>query len=156
MAYRKFAMLLVGASVVVGGCASGTVFGEAAAPVTTASLPEKPRVDPVCAGLSSQIATLRQEGVADRIEKAAAKKYKMTAADFAKADQLTKASAEFQAKCSVVKTGATAPSASVPPAVAAAAATVPTASAAAVVRAPAAKAALAPAGAVAVVKPAGQ
>ena len=45
---------------------------------------------------------LRKEGVADKIEKAAAKKYKMTQADLAKADQLTKANAEFQLRCSTI------------------------------------------------------
>jgi hypothetical protein len=40
--------------------------------------------------------------VADKIEKAAVKKYKMTNADLAKADQLTKANAEFQLRCSTI------------------------------------------------------
>ena len=45
---------------------------------------------------------LRKEGIADKIEKAAAKKYKMTQADLSKADQLTKANTEFQFRCSTI------------------------------------------------------
>lgn len=67
----------------------------------TASAPE-PKVDPVCVTLVSRIDTLRREGIADKIEKAAAKRYKMTQADLGKADQLTKASAEFQLRCSTI------------------------------------------------------
>jgi len=42
---------------------------------------------------------LQQEGVAAKVEKAAAKKHKMTAADLNKAAELNKANAEFQSKC---------------------------------------------------------
>ena len=59
-----------------------------------------PKVDPACIALTSRIEGLRKEGIADKIEKASAKKYKMTQADLTKADQLTKANAEFQARCS--------------------------------------------------------
>lgn len=67
----------------------------------TAAAPE-PKVDPACAGLATRIETLRREGVADKIEKAASTKYKLTKADVSKADQLTKANAEFQQRCSTV------------------------------------------------------
>lgn len=71
--------------------------------LTTASVaPAAPKVDPACAGLAQQISTLRGEGIADKIEKAAAKKAKLSAAELTKADQLTKASAEFEAKCGTV------------------------------------------------------
>ena len=43
-----------------------------------------------------------QGGHRRKIEKAAAKKYKMTAADLKKADQLTKANADFQQRCSTI------------------------------------------------------
>ena len=80
---------------------------------TTASLPERPKVDPACVTLTSQIDTLRKEGVADRVEKAAAKKYKMTPADLTKAAQLNKANADFKDKCSAtsVTTAMVAPAA---------------------------------------------
>jgi predicted small lipoprotein YifL len=80
------------------GCANDgpALFSEAGffGPTATASIPNKPKVDPACQTLVSQIGALRQEGIADKVEKAAAKKYKMTAAE------LNKANAEFQGKCS--------------------------------------------------------
>ena len=66
-----------------------------------------PKVDPACIALTSRIEGLRKEGIADKIEKASAKKYKMTQADLGKADQLTKANAEFQARCSTLSRPAT-------------------------------------------------
>lgn len=97
VALRASAALIAGASVLA-GCADNSLFpnGE----FQTGAL--GPKVDPVCMSLASQIDGLRREGVADRIEKAAAKKYKMTPADLTKADQLTKANNDFQAKCSTV------------------------------------------------------
>jgi hypothetical protein len=85
-------------SLVLAGCATdvGSMFGA----TTTASIPEKPRVDPACVTLTSQIDALRKEGIADRVEKAAVKKYKMTPADLTKAAQLNRANAEFKDKCS--------------------------------------------------------
>jgi len=52
--------------------------------------------------LASRIEALRKEGIAEKIEKAAAKKYKMTQSDLNKADQLTKANADFQLRCSTI------------------------------------------------------
>jgi hypothetical protein len=86
-------------SLVLAGCAGdgGENF------FTTGSLAAaEPKVDPACVTLVSRIETLRREGIADKIEKAAAKRYKMTQADLNKADQLTKASAEFQLRCSTI------------------------------------------------------
>src|SRR5262245_23383556 len=59
--------------------------------------------DPACLSLATRIEALRKDGIPDKIEKAAAKRYKMTQADLAKADQLNKANAEFQTRCSSVK-----------------------------------------------------
>jgi hypothetical protein len=64
---------------------------------TTAQMPNS---DPACVSLASQIDTLNQEGIADKVSKAATKKYKMKPADLAKADALNKAHAELQTKCS--------------------------------------------------------
>lgn len=91
---------------VLAGCANdgGGMFGA----TTTASIPEKPKVDPACVTLTSQIDTLRREGIAEKVEKAAAKKYKMTPADFTKAAELNKANAEFQTKCAATSTLTTA------------------------------------------------
>ena len=69
---------------------------------------EAPKTDPACIALTSRIEGLRKEGIADKIEKASAKKYKMTQADLSKADQLTKANAEFQARCSTLSRPTTA------------------------------------------------
>jgi hypothetical protein len=69
---------------------------------TTGALGSSPdsKADPECVSLASRIETLRREGIAEKIEKAAAKKYKMTHADLVKADLLTKTNAEFQQRCS--------------------------------------------------------
>lgn len=63
------------------------------------------KVDPACVTLVSRIDTLRREGIGDKIEKAAGKRYRMTQADLSKADQLTKANAEFQLRCSTITPG---------------------------------------------------
>ena len=85
------------------GCADQqSLFGSSN--LTTASVaPPAPKADPACTSLGTQISTLRGEGIADKIERAAAKKYKMTTADLAKADQLNKVSAEFETKCGTVQ-----------------------------------------------------
>jgi hypothetical protein len=93
------AVLLVG--VMLAGCAGDSADGL----FTTGSLSTAaaaPKADPVCVTLATSIDGLRKEGIAEKIEKAAAKKYKMTAADLRKADQLTKANADFQQRCSTI------------------------------------------------------
>lgn len=96
------AFLLVG-GIALAGCA-----GDGSDAFTTGSLSTQqtaaaePKVDPQCVALNSRIDVLRKEGIADKIEKAAIKKYKMTQADLGKADQLTKANAEFQMRCASV------------------------------------------------------
>ena len=106
--------LLVSALLLAGCANEGGFLGDG---LITSSVSE-PKVDPACVTLTSQIDTLKREGIADKIEKAAAKKYKMTAGDLAKADQLTKANSEFQVKCSSMTpkttTAAVAPAASAP------------------------------------------
>lgn len=95
------AVLLVG--VMLAGCAGDSADGL----FTTGSLSGStaaaaPKTDPVCVTLATSIDGLRKEGIAEKIEKAAAKKYKMTAADLKKADQLTKVNADFQQRCSTI------------------------------------------------------
>jgi hypothetical protein len=68
----------------------------------TTTAAAEPRVDAQCVALVSRIEGLRKDGIPEKIEKAAAKKYKMTNADLAKADQLNKANAEFQTRCSTI------------------------------------------------------
>jgi hypothetical protein len=92
------------AGVALAGCA-----GEGGESIFTGSLAgaEPPpaaetKIDPVCVTLVARIDALRREDIPDKIEKAAAKRYKMTQADLGKADQLTKVNAEFQTRCSTV------------------------------------------------------
>jgi hypothetical protein len=95
--------ILLSASL-LGGCSGGIgdMFGGSSSGLaTTASIPETPKVDPACTTLVSQIDGLKKDGVADKVAQAAAKKYKMSAADLTKADQLNKANGDFQAKCAV-------------------------------------------------------
>lgn len=103
---RASSQALVLASLLLAGCAadgSGSFFttGALGTPQQTAAAAE-PKVDPVCVTLVSRIETLRKEGVAEKIEKAATKKYTLTKADLKKADQLTKANTEFQQRCSTI------------------------------------------------------
>lgn len=97
---RVPALVLIG-TIALAGCATENLFG-GGNNLTTASVAEAPKVDPACVSLSAQIDQLRKDGVAAKVEKAAAKKYKLTPADAVKADQLNKANADFQAKCSTI------------------------------------------------------
>jgi hypothetical protein len=99
------------AALVLGGLLLAGCSGEGTDSIFTGSLANKnvqntaapePKVDPACVSLVARIDTLRREGIGDKIEKAAAKRYKMTQADLGKADQLIKASAEFQMRCSTI------------------------------------------------------
>jgi hypothetical protein len=102
---RAAATTLVLASVALAGCAGE---GGMENLFTTGSLgtqsaaAQEPKVDPACVTLASRIEALRKEGVAEKIEKAATKKYKMTQSDLNKADQLTKANADFQFRCTTI------------------------------------------------------
>lgn len=143
-ALRVPAILLIG-STALAGCSGGLdMFGGNSSDVTTNAIAQQaPKVDPACGNLAVEIDGLRREGVADKVERAAAKKYKMTAADLAKANMLNKANGEFQAKCSTLPRPVAMPEQKAP-AAAAAAKAVP----AAVKAAPAAaKSAAAPAAA---------
>ena len=102
---RASSQALVLAGLLLAGCAadgSNNLFTTGALGTSQTAAAPEPKVDPVCVTLVSRIEGLRKEGVADKIEKAAVKKYKMTNADLAKADQLTKANAEFQLRCSTI------------------------------------------------------
>ena len=98
---RASSRALVLGGLVLAGCAEGgdNIF-------TTGSLSgqatAETKADPACVTLAARIDALRKEGIPDKIEKAAARRYKMTQADLGKADQLTKANAEFQGRCSTV------------------------------------------------------
>lgn len=92
-----FAILVCGAAA---GCSNTGSLS------TAAITPDKPivagKVDPACATLASQIDALRQDGAADRLEKAAAGKATKVSVKrdtLTKQVELNKANAEFQAKC---------------------------------------------------------
>lgn len=135
------AAIAAGALLLAGCAENSTVFGGSSSNLTTASVVEPPKTDPACVSLTSQIEGLKKEGVADRVAQASVKKYKMTTADLAKADQLNKANTEFQFKCSTVKPVAGTQSAAVAPAATAAGAKAAPAVAAKAAPAAAAKAA---------------
>jgi hypothetical protein len=91
-------------SVLIAGCAQdGTLAPNG---INTASIDQQAtaaqaaKANPACVTLVSQIEALTKDGTADKVAKAAAKKYKLKPTDLAKADELNKANAEFQAKCS--------------------------------------------------------
>jgi hypothetical protein len=104
---RAASVMLFTAGIVLAGCSgenTGGIFTGSLANNTEAAAPQ-PKIDPVCVSLVSRIDALRKEGIGDKIEKAAAKRYRMTIADLGKADQLTKANAEFQLRCSTLTPG---------------------------------------------------
>ncbi|HXF53484.1 MAG TPA: hypothetical protein VNK52_05110 [Hyphomicrobiaceae bacterium] len=101
LAQLRVPTIALAGALALAGCANMEGLG-GGGQMTTASVPPQPKIDPSCVILASQIDSLRDEGVPDKIAKAAANKYKMKTADLVKADQLTKANAEFQAKCSTL------------------------------------------------------
>lgn len=99
--------LAVAAIGLLSGCAADT------AGITTSAVDPKTgvaaasaKIDPACVTLMSQIDSLRKEGVADRMEKAATsgKSASVTVKrnSLAKMTELDKANTEFQAKCSTI------------------------------------------------------
>lgn len=114
----------VAGTALLAGCAdTPSLFGNSANLTTssTATAAAAPKADPACAALTVQIDGLRKEGIADKIEKASLKKYKMTTAELVKADQLNKLNADFQGKCSTYKPTVAAVATPAPTAVASAA-----------------------------------
>jgi hypothetical protein len=91
----RFALFVL--AIMVAGCAQdGSLSG-----ISTAAInPQEAKSNPLCLTLTSQIEALNKEGIPEKVSKAAQKKYKMKPGDFAKADELNKANAEFQTKCS--------------------------------------------------------
>jgi hypothetical protein len=118
---RAAAKALVLAGLFLGGCAGDAaegIFTGSLAPGEQQTAAPEPKIDPTCVSLVARIDQLRREGIGDKIEKAAARRYKMTHSDMGKADQLVKANAEFQLRCSTitpaVNNAASAPSAPPP------------------------------------------
>ena len=118
MLVRSFVIsALAAGSALLAGCSdTSSMFGNNSANLTTASVApvSASKADPACTALTAQIDALRKEGVPEKIEKASLKKYKMTTADLAKADQLNKSNADFQTKCTSYKPSVAAVSAPAP------------------------------------------
>jgi hypothetical protein len=98
----KLALAALGA-LSVAGCADGStgLLSTASVGSTTTAAG---KADPACATLNARINTLRQEGVAERVEKASegkAKSVSIKRESLAKMTELDKANAEFQAKCAL-------------------------------------------------------
>jgi hypothetical protein len=97
----KLALAALGA-LSVAGCADGSTGLMSTASVASTTAPGK--ADPTCATLNARINTLRQEGVAERVEKASegkAKSVSIKRESLVKMTELDKANAEFQAKCAL-------------------------------------------------------
>ena len=95
---RVSSSLLVGAVLLAGCSADGTFLGS---PMTTGSIQPAQNIDPACVSLTAEIDGLMKDGVAEKVEKAAANKYRLNKADLAKVDRLNKANAEFQSRCAL-------------------------------------------------------
>lgn len=114
-----FPALVITATVSLAGCAGGDLndfmsTGSITGESEKTNIAQQTKVDPACVTLISQIDTLRKEGVQAKVEQAATKKYKLTKAELAKADQLNKANADFQAKCSTLSPPASLAAATAP------------------------------------------
>ncbi|MGE0700637.1 MAG: hypothetical protein AB7O57_16180 [Hyphomicrobiaceae bacterium] len=98
--------LTIGVALALGACASDSLLGTSGGQSTAAiGKPDKPAVDPACAGLASRIETLRKDGVVERVEAAAKGKggtVSVKRASLSQIAELEKANAEFQAKCSTL------------------------------------------------------
>jgi outer membrane murein-binding lipoprotein Lpp len=101
MVFRASTALVL-AGVLLAGCSGENGVGFTTGALGTQTATAEPKVDPACVTLAAKIDGLRKEGIADKIEKAAAKKYKMTHSDLLKADQLMKADADFQGRCATI------------------------------------------------------
>jgi hypothetical protein len=89
------------AALIASGCANdGSLSGLNTSSIDSGSTTTASKQDPACLTLAAQIEALNRDGTADKVSKAAAKKYKLKTEDLAKADELNKANTEFQAKCS--------------------------------------------------------
>lgn len=106
--------VVLGLALALGACAGENML---TSPDSTASIkPAKPAVDPVCAALAAKMDSIRQDGVTERVDQASHGKTKTVSVkreSLSKMTEYTKASTEFQAKCTTypvaVKAAATPP-----------------------------------------------
>jgi hypothetical protein len=102
MKARSGSTAVVFAALLAAGCANdgSLTNGLSTSSIDSGSTAQASKQDPACMTLAAQIEALNRDGTADKVSKAAAKKYKLKTEDLAKADELNKANTEFQAKCS--------------------------------------------------------
>jgi hypothetical protein len=99
----KLALAALGA-LSVAGCADGSTGLLSTASVGSSTTAGAGKADPACVALNARINTLRQEGVAERVEKASegkAKSVSIKRESLVKMTELDKANAEFQSKCAL-------------------------------------------------------
>lgn len=90
------------ASTLGAGCANNSTLSTAGIAPEKVASQQAAKVDPACVSLASQIETLRKDGAAERLEKAATGKgasVQVKRATLAKQSELNKANADFQMKC---------------------------------------------------------
>ena len=102
MKARSGPTAVVFAALIAAGCANdgSLTSGLNTSSIDSGSSTQASKQDPACMTLAAQIEALNRDGTADKVSKAAAKKYKLKTEDLAKADELNKANTEFQSKCS--------------------------------------------------------
>ena len=102
MKARSGSTAVVFAALLAAGCANdgSLTNGLSTSSIDSGSPAQASKQDPACMTLAAQIEALNRDGTADKVSKAAAKKYKLKTEDLAKADELNKANTEFQSKCS--------------------------------------------------------
>ncbi len=91
----------VGLALALGACANDNLVSGA-----TASIPEKPKADPVCTTLAQKMDDLRKDGVTQRVEQASQGKgttVSVKRESLARLSELNRTSVEFQQKCSAFK-----------------------------------------------------
>ena len=106
----KLKTSLIAAIAVVGGVAlSGCASSDNALTTSSVTQTKAAKFDPACVTLTAKIDGLRQEGTMDRLAKVANGKSNSTRVKrsaLAKAAELDRANASFQAKCSTFKPAA--------------------------------------------------
>ncbi|MGE0766908.1 MAG: hypothetical protein AB7L90_10630 [Hyphomicrobiaceae bacterium] len=104
-------LFAIGSTLMLGACANDTLVGGFASE-PTAAIPAKPRVDPACQALAARIDDLRRDGVVERVEavsKGKSASVNVKRASLAQMAELSKANADFQARCSTVPRAAAMP-----------------------------------------------
>lgn len=84
--------------IALAGCAGNNGLSS----ITTASVPPKPTVDPICVQLAGQIEGMRKNGILAKVDSAAHRKKSLGRSDVKKVNAYILASEQFQARCGKV------------------------------------------------------